>query len=102
MGLVSLAKKLFDRRTPLDPAAMQKAIPVRNALIEVVSDDENGIILQGPLSSAGKGWLTSVAKATKMPAVKKFELEPIGAFVWRLCDGKHTFEGISRKLREEF
>jgi hypothetical protein len=29
-------------------------------------------------------------------------LEPVGAFVWSLCDGKHTFEGISRKLREEF
>jgi len=41
------------------------------------------------------------AKAGR-PDQKQFELEPIGAFVWNLCDGKHTFEGISKKLREHF
>jgi hypothetical protein len=58
--------------------------------------------LQAPMSPGGKGWLSTMAKATKMPDVRRFELEPVGAFVWRMCDGKHTFEGISRRLREEF
>ena len=102
MGLADVAKKFFDRRKSLSPEALQKSIPLRNPLVEVVSDDENGILLQQPLSPDGKGWMAYVARAKNIPAVKKVELEPVGAFIWRLCDGKHTFEGISRKLREEF
>ncbi len=33
---------------------------------------------------------------------RTFELEPIGAFVWGLCDGQRTVEGIARALREQF
>ena len=102
MGLASQLKKFFDRRTPLSPDAFRTSMPVRNALVEVVSDNETGIVLQSPLSPGGKGLLSSIAKATKMPDVKRFELEPTGAFVWKLCDGRHTFEGISLKLREQF
>lgn len=102
VGLAGLAKKLFDRRTHISPEVLQKSIPLRNPVVIVVSDNETGILLQAPLSPGGKGWLSTLAKKTRMPDVKRFELEPTSAFVWRLCDGKHTFEGISRKLREEF
>lgn len=34
--------------------------------------------------------------------MKSFELEPVGALVWSLCDGRHTFESISQKLRDRY
>ena len=100
--MVGLAKRLFGGRRQLSAADLQKAIPVGNPNVEVLTDDESGILLQYPLSKEGKGWQAFVARARNLDVAKKVELDPVGAFVWRLCDGKHTFEGISRRLREEF
>ena len=102
VGLAGLGKRFFARGTSIAPDVLRKAIPVRNAVVEVLSDDENGILLQHALRDDGKGWPALLARIMKAPAMKKVELEPIGAFVWRLCDGSHTFEGISSKLREQF
>jgi hypothetical protein len=102
MGLAGVAKRFFDRRTAISPEVLRKAIPVQNALVEVISDDGDGILLQHSLRDDGKGWPALLARIMKAPAMKKVELEQVGAFVWRLCDGKHTFEGISIKLREEY
>jgi hypothetical protein len=37
-----------------------------------------------------------------VPDDKQVELEPIGAFVWNLCDGKRTVQGITEALQREF
>ena len=29
-------------------------------------------------------------------------LNPVAAFIWRLCDGKHTAEGIAREVCERY
>jgi hypothetical protein len=35
-------------------------------------------------------------------ATKTFELDAIGVFVWRHCDGRHTVQQIIRKLATEY
>jgi hypothetical protein len=35
-------------------------------------------------------------------ATKTFELDAIGVFVWRHCDGKHTVQQIIRTLAREY
>jgi hypothetical protein len=102
MGLVDLAKGIFDRRVKIDPSALRKAKPTRNTFVKFELLEDGTMILLAPLSSQGKGILGKIAQRAGKPDQKQFELEPVGAFVWSLCDGKHTFEGISRKLREEF
>lgn len=102
MGLADLAKGLLDRRVKIDPASLRKARPTRNTFVTFELIDDGIVVLQAPLSTQGSGILGRIAKRSGRPDVKQFELEPVGAFVWNLCDGKHTFEGISRKLQEEF
>lgn len=60
------------------------------------------MILEAPLAQQGKGVAAWIARRMRMPATKKFELEPVGAFLWELFDGNHTVETISRRLREAY
>ncbi len=102
MGLADLAKGLFDRKVRIDSAALRKTKPTRNAFVKMEELEDGSLVLQAPLSTQGRGIMGRIAKKAGKPDMKHFELEPVGAFVWNLCDGKHTFEGISKKLREEF
>lgn len=102
MGLVDLAKNAFDRRSRIDPASLRKCKPVRNTFVEANENEDGTILLCAPLSTQGTGMLGRLAKRAGKPDVKQFELETIGAFVWRLCDGNTTFDGISKKLAAEF
>jgi len=102
MGLVDLAKGIFDRRTKIDPTALRKSKPARNTFVKWEALEDGTIILVAPLSTQGRGVMGRIAKRAGKPDVKQFELEQVGAFVWNLCDGRHTFEGISKRLREEF
>jgi len=62
----------------------------------------SGLVLSVQLASQGTGILGVLAKWTKSPTEKSFELEEVGAFVWSCCDGRQTFETIAKKLREKF
>ena len=59
-------------------------------------------MLSAPLSTQGRGIMGRLARKAGKPDVKQFELEQVGAFVWEMCDGKNTFESISKGLRVEF
>jgi len=102
MGLVRVARQFFDRSGPSEPDALKRAKPLRNP--DVLQDlaDDGTVMLMAPLAQQGNGLAGFLARWMKAPDHKKFELEPVGAFVWNLCDGRHTFEGISKRLREEF
>jgi hypothetical protein len=102
MGLVDLAKRAFDKRSRVDPAALRKCKPIRNTFVTSEVQEDGSILLSAPLSTQGTGVLGRLAKRAGKADVKHFELEQIGAFVWNLCDGKITFDGISKKLAAEF
>lgn len=80
---------------------MRKARPVRNPLVESEIASDGAVLLRVPTAELPRSFVGIFAKAAKLPQTRSFELEPIGAYVWHLCDGKTTFEGISQKLRDE-
>lgn len=102
MGLVRLAKRFFDRSEPIEPAALRRSKPLRNPAVTHKRAEDGSLLLTAPLELQGRGVAGMLAKWMNAPAHRDFELEPVGAFVWNLCDGRHTFEGISKGLREQF
>jgi hypothetical protein len=93
---------LIGGKPKLSPQELRKAKPLQASYVEAEALPDGSIVLSAPLAKQGRGILAAFARASKKPATKQFELEPVGAFVWDLCDGNHTFEGIARKLREKF
>jgi hypothetical protein len=98
MGLVQFVKSRVIGRQPMSAKQMAKGKPLQNPVVTASMAESGGIQLEAPLASQGKGFMDAVAKWMKAPATKTFELDEVGAFVWELCDGAHTFEGISKKL----
>jgi hypothetical protein len=96
-----MLKKLLQGRPKPDAAVMRKAKPLRNPTIQYEILPDGTALLEAPLQEQ-KGLAGALARKMKAPHTKKFELEAVGAFVWELCDGAHTFEGITKKLRERF
>lgn len=94
--------RLIGIRKPLDPRELKSLKPVRSPGVEAVENEDGTVVLTVPLEYTGRGFWAAVARAAKTTDSRQFELEPVGAFVWEMCDGKHTFEGISRKLRERY
>jgi len=101
MALAQLKRFVEGRPRRLPKELYLKAKPTQNALVEA-HPFEGGVRLVAPLQTQGTGFMGLLARWTKMPDTKEFELETVGAFVWELCDGQHTTEGIARKLRERF
>lgn len=94
--------KLFDRRARLTQEQMRGARPMRNQLARWEALEDGSLVVEVPLA-AKSGWMArSLAKRGKIPDVRKYELEPVGAFVFELCDGKHKCETISRKLKDRY
>lgn len=102
MELVRIVKQLVSGPPPLDPAKLRKAKPLRNPIVEAKELEGGSIELEAPLDVVGKKMTSALAKRMGAPETKRFELEEVGAFVWKHCDGQHTFETISRKLREKY
>lgn len=103
MGLVDVVKGIVAPRTPrIEIERLRKAKPMRNPFVEWEMDAEGNALLQAPLALQNPGLWGALARKMKAPNMKRFELEPVGALVWEHCDGKHTVETISRKLRERY
>jgi len=102
VGLVRIARRFLDRSEHLQPDTLKKSKPLRNPAVRQEGGEDGSLMLFAPLAEQGRGLAGLMAKWVKAPDHKKFELEPVGAFVWNLCDGRHTFEGISKRLREQF
>jgi hypothetical protein len=90
---------LFKRKPKLSKLQMLSARPTR------VSDDPPEQIADGkwhlkaPLRpSRMAGWILRVPGN----ATKTFELDALGLFVWKACDGKTTVRQIIRKLAKRY
>ncbi|MBL1150595.1 MAG: hypothetical protein AKCLJLPJ_00877 [Fimbriimonadales bacterium] len=97
MGFVNLKNK---RKVP-NRNQILKARPVRSERLQFAEEEDGRVILSIPVEIRGRAvrWLSKVGR---WPSVKEVELEPVGAFVWKHCDGKHTCEGIARLLSGEY
>jgi hypothetical protein len=102
MDLVELVKKKVSGGVRLEPEALRKSKPLRNPGVSFEVAEDGTALLLAPLETQGMGVAGLLARWMKAPSHKKIELEPIGAYVWELCDGSTTFESISKKLRDRY
>lgn len=100
MGLVRLIGSfLGDRRGP-SIEELRKSVPLRSAQASERDCEDGGIELALPLDQfRAYRW---VPRGLSPQGEKRFELESVGATVWRLCDGRHTFDAIARQLVSKF
>ena len=76
-----------------------RATPRRLVNVEIEPTRDGGGRVKVPLSPPRWGrWVFRVPPG----ATKTFELDAIGVFVWRHCDGNHTVQRIIRKLAHEY
>ncbi|MFZ4507197.1 MAG: PqqD family protein [Fimbriimonas sp.] len=101
MGLVEIVKSLVNRQPPIAMDRLREARPKRNPVVTWIEAEE-GIVLDMPLAESTNRFSQALARWSKSSPTKKFELEPVGAYVWELCDGVHTVDGIARKLRSRY
>jgi hypothetical protein len=102
MGLDRVVIKLRNRGIKLDADQLKKAKPERNPIVEAEVQSDGSLVLSAPLEATGKKTAGLMARWMKMPATRKFELDPFGTLVWEHCDGQHTVEAISKALRNRY
>ena len=93
--------KLFRKREKPTQRQIREARPIRNPNLPYDDREDGTILLRVPLEERG-GIYKLVSRYVTAPAEKQVELEEIGSYVWRLCDGKHTCEKIASKLKSEY
>ena len=93
--------RLLKKAPAYTRAQIRKAKPIRNPDLHFIEGVAGEVTLQVP-SVASRGIAKWIAKTGQGPAFREVELEPVGGFVWRNCDGKQTVEIIANRLRKEF
>jgi hypothetical protein len=84
-----------------EPISRQQALaarPVQLAKCEIVPLPDGSAKLKVPLKQTRvAGWMFRLPAG----AVKTFELDSLGLFVWSNCDGKTSVQQLIRKLAKE-
>ena len=79
------------------------AIPVRNANMEVTTDDAGNVTLSIPWR--GSRLMSALGTVMMVPKGKRrrgVELDEVGSFVFGLCDGRHTVKTIVDIFAERY
>lgn len=87
---------LFRKKKPADPALFLAAIPVRNPQVRERELDVDTVRLTGRLRRGKLSGYLGLA-ATE----KSFDLDPLGAEVWRACDGATSVETIITQFSQK-
>lgn len=91
----------FVRRRPRgNREALLRLRPVRNGAIEWQENDQGEAELTIPYRK--DRWARVVAFLVHLPEARKVQLDEVGTYVWRLCDGEHTVDAIVRAMIKEY
>lgn len=101
MGLAEAFRRLTGR-TPAAREDLRRVRPVRAQTAAWRDAEEGGIIVEAPAVRHGWGSRLLYPLAEPGRRTRSFELEPVGAFVWGLCDGAHSVAEISKRLQSRF
>lgn len=74
--------------------------PIRNSAIEWQMGDGGEATLHVPHRDDRIG--RALALWFRLPKDRPVELDEVGSFVWSLCDGEHTVEGIVAQTSRRF
>lgn len=88
------------RKRPATRAEALRWKPIRAESLEWTEEDGR-VLLRVPAQMSGR-WRRLLARVVKAPAHREVELDELGAFVWRLCDGTRTSKAIASALKAEF
>lgn len=95
MGLFRLRFK----KNTATRSEIRRARPIRNPAIRFEPSEDGGMLLFVPVAQRG---LLGRTVGKFIPDDKQVELEPVGAFVWNLCDGKRSVKSIVDALQKEY
>ncbi len=87
------------KRPDVDRSKVLKAFPLRNQLITWEIDDKEEAALVIPQKD--KLWVKWTSKLFMLPDKRVVVLDSIGAYVWQMCDGKHTISQIIKALQKK-
>lgn len=87
-------QKGLDRETAL------KAVPVKNQLAKVEETKSGAVRISVPVRQTW--WTRLMRRLTQAPRYRKIELDEIGTYVWKQCDGQTTVAGLIEKLCRRF
>ena len=87
------------KRPDVDRSKVLKAFPLRNQLITWEIDDKEEASLVIPQKD--KLWVKWTSKLFMLPDKRVVVLDSIGAYVWQMCDGKHTISQIIKALQKK-
>lgn len=87
------------KRPDVDRSKVLKAFPLRNQLITWEMDDKGEASLVIPQKE--KLWIKLTSKIFMLPDKRVVVLDSIGAYVWQMCDGKHTISQIIKALQKK-
>lgn len=87
------------KRPNMDKTRLMKSLPLRNQLITWEIDDKGEASLVIP--QTGKLWLKLASKLFMLPEKRVIVLDSIGAYVWQMCDGKHTISQIIKGVQKQ-
>lgn len=87
------------KRPDMDRGKVLKAFPLRNQLITWEIDVKGEASLVIPQKE--KLWVKLTSKIFMLPDKRVVVLDSIGAFVWQMCDGKHTISQIIKALQKK-
>ncbi len=76
------------------------AVPVRNHLCKEEETAGGGLLVLVPVRQSG--WARFMKRLTYVPRYRKIELDEIGAFVWKQCDGRTSVRVLIDRLCKRF
>jgi hypothetical protein len=100
---MELVRLIRDKVTPRGFSAEQirGARPVRHPAATTEELADGSVTVVAPLET-GSRLMAVIAKSMKLPETRQFELDPVGGFVWNLCDGKTNFKQMSSKVQARY
>lgn len=85
---------------PIDRQKVFHLRPVRNGAIEWETTSEGEAMLKIPHRKDRVGRVVSFW--FRLPETRAVQLDEVGSYVWGLCDGQHTVEGIVKATCKEY
>ena len=97
---------LAGRKPKIERKQALAIIPVRHPLVKWERKD-NEVILSVPMredrvAKVVKAIIKKLKMARELPECRQVGLDDVGSFVWELCDGERTIDGIVQGVSGEY
>lgn len=97
---------LAGRKPKIERKQALAIVPVRHPLVKW-ERVENEVILSVPMredriAKTVKAIIKTLKMARELPDCRQVGLDDVGSFVWELCDGERTIDGVVQGVSREY